>query len=109
MGGCFWQHIFSEKMYLKYLKKVSKTIIYSFFLPFPLLTTFTKCNGFTNNNKLKKTYIVQIQLTIVVQTSAHVCISFLVHINLKDKLYNCLCDIMDSNAIRQTRNKNSWL
>ena len=67
---------FSEKMLLKCLKKVNKTIIYNFFLPFHPSTLFMKCNGYTNYNQPKKPNIGQ--PTIVVQASAHVRISFLI-------------------------------
>ena len=47
-----------------------------------------KCRGYTNYNQPNKPNIVQGQLTIAVQASEHVRISFLININFKDQPRN---------------------
>ena len=58
-----------------------------------------KCNGNTKYNQPKKPNIFQVQLTIVVQASAHVHISFLININFKDQPCNFFCEFLDTNTI----------
>ena len=60
-----------------------------------------KCNDYTNYNQSKKPNIVQ--LTIVVQASTHVRISFLINTTFKDQPCNCFYDVLGTNAIREVK------
>ena len=93
---------FSEKMSLKCLKKVNKTIIYNFFLPFHPSTLFMKCNGYTTTISQKTLILFNLPLQHI-QVSVHVRISFLMNINFKDQPCNCFCDVLDTNAIRDVK------
>ena len=62
-----------------------------------------KYSGNTNYNQPKKPNIFQVQLTIVVQASAHVRISFLININFKDQPCNFFCEFLDTNTIRHVK------
>ena len=55
----------------------------------------------TKYNQPKKPNIVQ--LTIVVQASAYVHISYIININFKDQPCNFFCDVLDTNAIHDVK------